>query len=126
VHSHLSDLADAVMCERLALADLSAWLEIEDLVVRQGDDRHVSRVTRRVGEAFAALRTSSLARAVAGDRAAAALGLPPASTLAELAGAAPEPWRSMLVEHRAAMRTSTRQVSTLVVESREVLAGLPC
>ena len=126
MRAHLSDLAQVVLREREALEELTTWLELEELVLRYADERLVARVTRCVGEGFALLRTRSLARAVAADRVAGDLSLPATSTLAELAVAVPDPWRTMLFEHRDAMRRSTHRVASLVAESRTQLAGRSC
>jgi hypothetical protein len=52
---------------------------------------------------------------------AAALDLPPETTLADLAAAAPEPWGLLFGEHRDALRALVAEVETATRENRRLL-----
>jgi hypothetical protein len=60
-------------------------------------------------------------RATAADEAAEELGCPPNPSLRQLADAAEEPWRTILIEHREAFAAVTRQITDLADANRDLL-----
>ena len=67
------------------------------------------------------MRHAELLRAIEADAVALELGLGPNPSLADLASAAPEPWDSLLNEHRVALHALAAQVRELSDANRELL-----
>jgi hypothetical protein len=109
--------------ERELLELLAYKLELEQLVLASGRTRWLANATREVEEVLETLRETEVLRAVAADEVADELGLPPASTLSTLAEAAPEPWQSILQDHRTAFLTATREISELSESSRGLITA---
>ena len=106
------------------LLDLLAYkLELEQLVLASGRTRWLAYSTREVEEVVLTLRETEVLRAVASDEAAADIGLRPAATLGELAEAAPEPWATMLRDHRTALVTATREIAELSESNRGLITA---
>lgn len=84
-----------------ALARLGALLWSERLLLRQvrsqpSDDAQLRAAAARLSEL-------ELLRAMESELLAETLGLPPTASLLELAAAAPEPWSTILADHRGAL-----------------------
>ena len=109
--------------ERELLELLAYKLELEQLVLASGRTRWLANATREVEEVLQTLRETEVLRAVAADEVADELGLPPASTLSALAEAAPEPWQSILQDHRTAFLTATREIADLSESSRGLITA---
>jgi hypothetical protein len=109
--------------ERELLELLAYKLELEQLVLASGRTRWLANATREVEEVLETLRETEVLRAVAADEVADELGLPPAPTLSALAEAAPEPWQSILQDHRAAFLTATREIADLSESSRGLITA---
>jgi hypothetical protein len=109
--------------ERELLELLAYKLELEQLVLASGRTRWLANATREVEAVLATLRETEVLRAVAADEVADELGLPPAPTLSALAEAAPEPWQSILQDHRAAFLTATREIADLSESSRGLITA---
>jgi hypothetical protein len=109
--------------ERELLELLAYKLELEQLVLASGRTRWLANATREVEEVLETLRETEVLRAVAADEVADELGLPPGSTLITLAEAAPEPWQSILQDHRTAFLTATREISELSESSRGLITA---
>ena len=106
------------------LLDLLAYkLELEQLVLASGRTRWLAYSTREVEDVLLTLRETEVLRAVASDEAAGDLGLAPAVTLVELANAAPEPWATMLHDHRTALITATREIAELSESNRGLITA---
>jgi len=109
--------------ERELLELLAYKLELEQLVLAAGRTRWLAHSTKEVEEVVALLRETEVLRAVAADAVAAELGLSPAPTLAELADVAPEPWATILHDHRTAFLTATREISDLSESNRGLITA---
>lgn len=109
--------------ERELLELLAYKLELEQLVLASGRTRWLANATREVEEVLETLRETEVLRAVAADEVAEELGLPPGSTLSTLAEAAPEPWQSILQDHRTAFLTATREIADLSESSRGLITA---
>lgn len=109
--------------ERELLERLSYKLELEQLVLASGRTRWLAHSTKEVEEVLEVLRETEVLRAIASDEVAEELGLAPAPTLAEIAEAAPEPWRGILDDHRTAFITATREIAELSESNRGLITA---
>lgn len=111
--------------ERELLEALLYRLELEELVMSTGRTRWLANTASDVDAAAAALRDVEVMRAVAADEAAEAAGLAPNSSLGELIASAPEPWRSILTEHRDTFLALTDEIARVAQTNRAlIVAGL--
>ena len=111
--------------ERELLEALLYRLEIEEMVMATGRTRWLANAARDVDEAAAAMREFEILRAVAADEAAAAVGLEPNASLAELIAVAEEPYRAILVEHRDGFIALTDEIARVAQTNRAlIVAGL--
>lgn len=67
------------------------------------------------------LRRTELLLAVEAGAVARSLGLPSAASLALLAAASDEPWRTVLAQHRGALLVITAEASGLAAANRELV-----
>ena len=104
--------------ERELLDTLLYRLEVEQLVLASNRTEHLMRAARDVEAVLETLRETEVLRATAADAAAAEIGCP---SLRQLADAAPEPWSTILHEHREAFAASTRQITALADSNRDLL-----
>lgn len=109
--------------ERELLETLLYRLEVEQLVLTSGRSSWLARATRDVEGVLETLRETEVLRAVAADEAAEQAGLSTHSSLRELADAAPEPWRSMLHEHRDAFASVTRRLTETADTNRDLITA---
>lgn len=109
--------------ERELLETLQYRLEVEQLVMSNGQTRWLANAAREVEEAVDQLREMELLRAVAADEAAAAAGLAPNPSLADLVEAAEEPWRSILAEHREAFAATSDEIERIAATNRVLIAN---
>lgn len=107
--------------ERELLDTLLYRLEVEQLVLASNRTDHLMRAARDVEAVLETLRETEVLRATAADAAAEEIGCAPNPTLRQLADAAPEPWATILHEHREAFATSTRQITALADSNRDLL-----
>lgn len=109
--------------ERELLETLQYRLEVEQLVMSGGQTRWLANAAREVEEAVDQLREMELLRAVAADEAAAAAGLGPNPSLAQLVEAAEEPWRSILADHREAFAAISEEIERIAATNRVLIAN---
>lgn len=102
--------------ERELLGLLSFKLEVERLLLASGDARWLGHATREIEDVLATIRETEVLRAVLVDELAAERRLPPNPSLAALAAAAPDPWGSLLLEHRDAFVATARTNARLAKE----------
>jgi flagellar FlgN protein len=107
--------------ERDTLELLQFKLTEENLVVMSGSTRWLHRADAEVRAALERLRLGEVARAAEAQAMARALGMPLDITLAELADVAPEPWSTLLGEHRSALRGLFFEVEAVAAENRRQL-----
>jgi hypothetical protein len=99
----LGELASLLWRLRELLDDLLYRVVVQRLILDSGDTGWLAHASRELDAAVREVHTAEALRAAKVDGIAGQLGLPAGSTLARLADAAPEPWRSMLHEHREAL-----------------------
>jgi hypothetical protein len=107
----LQELSETLWRERELLDLLAFKLEEESLLVAAGRTRWYDRAAREVDLLLVELRRTELLRAVQSDEAALQLGLPAGASLREVAGAAGEPWTTILDDHRGALRAAAAEVA---------------
>ncbi len=107
--------------ERDTLELLQFKLTEENLVLTSGSTRWLHRADAEVRAVLDRLRLGEVARAAETQAMARALGTPPDTTLAELADVAPEPWSTLLGEHRGALRGLFFEVEAVAAENRRHL-----
>lgn len=106
------------------LLDLLAYkLELEQLVLASGRSHWLAQANREVEDVLATLRETEVLRAIAADEAAYGVGLDPNPSLSALAEAAEEPWTTILVEHRDALRDITRDITALAEANRGLITA---
>ncbi len=108
--------------ERELLETLQYRLEVEQLVMANGQTRWLAHAAREVEEAVDQLREMELLRAVAADQAAAEAGLAPNPSLADLIEAADEPWRAILADHREAFAATSEEIERIAATNRVLIA----
>ena len=109
--------------EREFLETLLYRLEVEEMVMSSGRTRWLANAARDVEDVTASLRQVEVMRAVAADEAAVAVGLDPDPSLSDLASAAEEPWRSILVDHRDAFVALTGEIGRVAATNRSLIAA---
>lgn len=109
--------------ERELLDTLLYRLEVEQLVLAGGRTHHLARAARDVESTLEDLRCTEVLRAVAADEAAADVGLAPNPALRALAEASPEPWRTMLLEHRQAFTTLSQKITEMAEANRDLITS---
>jgi hypothetical protein len=119
----LSELSTLLWRERQALEHLLFKLTVEQLVVNSGQSRWLDAANVEVEAAANQVRAIEVIRSAVADEVSAELGLALHSSLAELADAAPEPWKLMLGEHRTALIVMIGQVEQVCDNTRQLLAA---
>lgn len=113
----------ALWAQREALEALLFRLVEEQLVLTSGSTRWLARADEDVREAVARLRADELLRAIEVEALAQAARLPSDASLADLADALPDPWGTVLGEHRAALRTLMTEIGAVSAENRRLLSA---
>ena len=117
----LGSVSSTLWRERELLDLLLFKLEEEQLVLASGRSRWLARATKEVEMVLEEVRRAELLRAVHVDAAAAELGLPSGPSLRVLAEAAPEPWSTLLADHRQAFLSATAEIQAMADTNRELL-----
>ncbi len=118
----MEDLSLILWRERELLETLLYKLDRERLVLSSGGTRWLASSAHEVEAVLSSLRETELLRAVAADEAAASIGLAANPSLRALAEAVDEPWRSILLDHRAAFIGYTREIMEIAATNRELLS----
>lgn len=116
-------VSSALWAQRDALEDLLFRLVSEQLVLTSGSNRWLARADDEVRAAIEALRGGEVLRAIEVDELNRLLRLDPQASLADIAAAAPEPWATLLAEHRAALRGLVFEVQSVADENRRLLSS---
>lgn len=87
--------------ERELLETLLYKLSVERVLLEMSVTRWLAAASRETDRARIAVQHVSVLRAAEADELAASVGLPAGTTLAGLAAAAPQPWQTILADHRA-------------------------
>lgn len=109
--------------EREALQHVQFKLVQQQLILQSGHTRMLDAATGELESALDQLRCTEVLRAIESEVVAAELGVDELPTLAELAAGAPEPWASVLAEHRTALRELTDEVEATTRTNRELLTA---
>jgi flagellar biosynthesis/type III secretory pathway chaperone len=118
----LAEVSSTLWRERELLELLLFKLEEEQVLLASGRTRWLGRATREVEAVLDEVRRAELLRAVLVDEVGIELGLGPGPSLNALAAAAPEPWSTMLQEHRQAFLAATAEISAMADANRDLLA----
>jgi hypothetical protein len=112
--------SNALWLQRETLQTLLFRLVCEKLVLTSGSHRWLARADDEVHAAVERLRSGELLRAAEVDELVRMLGLDADASLGELAAAAPEPWGTLLADHRAALRTLAFEVQGVADENADL------
>jgi hypothetical protein len=93
----------------------------QQLVLQAAQTRWLVAANTEIELAVNDLRVIEVIRCAESDRLADHLGMAPGATLAELATASPEPWGSILAEHRDALRDLANEIDHAVRDNRLLL-----
>lgn len=115
-------LSQILWRERDLLEALLFKLEMEQLVLATGHTRWLARTAQEVESILEVLRETEMLRSVAADVAASSIGLTSNPSLRALAEAVEEPWQSILLDHRDAFETVSREISAIADVNRALLA----
>jgi hypothetical protein len=119
----LAETSGILWRERELLELLVYKLEQERLVLAAGLSRWLGHATREVEVVLERVRETELLRSVEVDAAAAELGIDAGPSLAELAGAAPEPWGDLLREHRRALLGLAAEIRSITEANRDLIGA---
>ncbi len=107
-----SEVSALLWRERELLELLLFKLSVQRLVLENGQMRWVGLASREIEQVLGLLRETSLSRDVEMTALAHAWGNPQAVKLSDLAAVAPtEPWREILLDHRAALTALMSELS---------------
>jgi hypothetical protein len=93
----------------------------QQLVLQSGQMRWLVAANTEIELAVNDLRVIEVMRCAESDRLADHLGMASGATLAELASASPEPWGSILAEHRDALRDLANEIDQAMRDNRTLL-----
>jgi hypothetical protein len=119
----LPDLSSILWREREMLELLLFKLEEEQLILAAGRTRWLAHATREVELVLEQIRQAEVLRAAEVEAVAAELGLGSNPSLANLADSVPEPWATMLRDHRKAFMALAAEISALAEANRDLLTA---
>jgi hypothetical protein len=117
----LSEFCGVLWREREVVERVLFKLLGQQLVLRSGQPRWLVAANTEIELAVNDLRVIEVLRCAESDTLGQALGLGAGATLAQLADAAPEPWGSILTEHRDALRQLANEIDQALRENRGLL-----
>lgn len=118
----LQEISNTLWRQRNLLEMLMFKLEEEQLLLAAGRTRWVTAATREVEQVLDEIRATEVIRSTLVDAVAREVGLAANPSLRDLASAAPEPWSSLLDEHRRAFLALTDEALAVAKSNREMLA----
>lgn len=121
VTAALSGLSSALWQIRELLDLLVYKVDVEQSLVETGRSVWLPHASTEVECLLDRMYEAELLRAIEVGPAAAALGLPEDSSLAQLVAAAPEPWGHVLAEHRQALIDATTELTESTATNRQLL-----
>lgn len=116
------DLSNLLWQERRILEMLVFKLEEEQLVLLSGRHNWLAHATSEVEHVLEGLQAAGEKRSAAARDVATELGLGAQATLAQMADAAPDPWREILRQHRTAMLAAFEHIQSVSERNKEILA----
>jgi hypothetical protein len=114
-------LTDVLWREREVLEGLLYKLTVQRMVLTSGEDRWLARADAEVRDAVEGLQDFEVLRAAEVDLLVRHYGLPANVSLRELAETAPEPWPTVLFDHREVLRTLTFEIDAVSAHNRRLL-----
>ncbi|MDO5672865.1 MAG: flagellar export chaperone FlgN [Actinomycetaceae bacterium] len=99
-------------------------LEEERLLVATGMARWLPRATAELEAVLNQAREQELERSMESEAAASALGLEATASLQDIAEAASEPWKTLLLQHRDALVALTTEIGDTAQSNRQQLTML--
>jgi hypothetical protein len=117
----LSEFCGVLWREREAVERVLFKVLCQQLVLRSGDNRWLVAANTEIELAVTDLRVVEVLRSAEADSLAAELGISSSPSLGQIAAAAPEPWGSILAEHRDALRALVAEIDLAVRENRALL-----
>jgi hypothetical protein len=118
----LAEVSNLLWREREILEHVLFKIIEQQLVLEAGQTRWLTKANAEVEAAALRLRSNEVLRSVEIDALGERIGLDAGATLTQLAAAAPEPWASLLDEHRSALRQLAFELDT-GVQHNQLLLG---
>lgn len=118
----LAEASNILWRQRHLLELLLFKLDVEQTLLASGRLRWLARATNEVEMVLDEIRATELARAVAVDEVAAAVGLAAGCSLRELAAVVPPPWDGIFTEHRTAFLALTDEISVVARANRDLVS----
>ena len=109
--------------ERELLDTLQYRLEVEQMVMANGQGRWLAKAAQDVETVLEEIRGTEILRAIAADEAAAELGLPPNPSLSGLIDRVAEPWQTIMTDHRTAFRAASAEITRLADANRSLISA---
>ena len=119
----LAQLSTVLWREREMLEVLLFKVETEQMVLATGRTRWLSRASHEVELILEQVRDTELLRAIEADQVCCEFGLAAGSSLADVADAVEEPWRSILIQHRDELMLLVSHIATMTDKNRDLLAA---
>ena len=116
-----NEVSNILWRERQLLELLLFKLEEEQLILAAGRSRWLAHATREVETVLEEIKRVDVARAAQVEDLALSLGMAQSISLRELGEQAPEPWKTVLQDHRDAFITATEEITALAKDNRELL-----
>jgi hypothetical protein len=116
--SELGEVASTLWLLRELLDALLYKLAVTRLLLDTGQTQWLANATRDLDGALREVHTAEVLRASQTDALARVLGLASGATLAQIANIVPQPWHTLLHEHRDALRTLTADVHAASRDNR--------
>lgn len=120
-NSGFPELAGLLWSEREILRNVLFKIVEERLVLSAGEHRWLAHADGELAAELHRLRGGEVMRAAEADAVAIRLNLPAGATLTQLAELAPEPWASILREHRDALRQLSAEVEQAIAQCHLLL-----
>lgn len=111
VEAHYAAVCAVLWSERELLESLSCTVIVEQLVSHAGAARQAADVVQH--DAMHRLGLQEVLRGAIVDALLTVTSAPPTATLRDIAARAPEPWGTMLYEHRESLLLLSRDLETL-------------
>jgi hypothetical protein len=119
----LSEFSTVLWREREILERVLFRIIEQQLVLKAGQTRWLAAANHEVETAVADLRGSEIFRSAEADVLAEQLGIGPGATLSAIVNRSPEPWGSILAEHRDALLRLAAEIDTTTEENRALLGA---
>ncbi len=116
----LSGLSSLLWRERDILDNLLFKLDVQQLLLMSGRSGWLVRASREIETALEQVRIIELERAVRFNEVAGELNLDASPSLSAIAGAAEEPWKSLLTEHYEAFLELATRIQAITSLNREM------